>query len=645
MEMDKRVRIKHYDMKIDSAYIFNLRKANKEIEELMRKIDYDLFDILTLHEISLFINDYDDAKESSKELIKPILDFKKDIKTTLGNYFKKISNSNFIEKLKQIGKNPHYSSIFLECFEYYKVFDVVNDETLEKALKNRLMSLNNILYYEKLVKRYERVIKSILLSNSDTAKLLIEKYDYKGKIFLPSFSQQDKEMIISNYIRSDIESVDIDFLNALKNHIDSKDSYKLTPTQRIEIIKIIKAKYDEMYQTGIIFQSHRLIEIRIDKNKKDVVAPIFNNGNLIITLPGKWIDENLDYPTLLNNFIYVFGYFDMDMNMSGLASTNYEDILESCFNRINKHSYETGSDFKKKELIKNETFTCYFDYLIKTHNIYIEDIIEWFFKEYLQEEFHIFNFSITLSKDEKYINRCKSLFPEIDGVLKKYRVYIEHGYINNEILDATKESFKIDDCPSLIDDKYLIINKGNEEIIEMLNFLFNDQSGIAYINDNLNESTFVELISKHCVSIQDLKDYQTCINKLVDNKIIFLEKDIIKINQDALFLCEHLYAYNYIRYHSTEIENDFIKSGYLTPYSKLFAPEEANYLNYNLNNSKYGDAKALSNKYRHSNVTDESEDEIRDDYLIGLRMMILIIVKINDDLCGSKNKFHKVNNE
>ena len=378
------------------------------------------------------------------------------------------------------------------------------------------------------------------------------------------------------------------------------------------------------------------MEVIIDKNKDDIVSPIIKKDEHIFTFPGKWIDENLDYPTLFNNFIYILDYFDLDMNMSGLASINKESIFERYVFSMNKTNYVSGFVFRGNETYNNLSFISYVNYLKQVHNIEIEDMIEWFFNEYIFKEFNISNFNISLSTDKKYINRCKVLFPEFDGILKKYRIFTEHKTISNELLEATKEAIKIDDCPSLIRDKYLIVNKENDDIKNILFLLFCDQSHISYINENLNSSTFAKLIIKHQVSIHDFddRDFQLKpVDYLLDKGIIYLEDDILKIKPEVLAVCKYLYDNNFIRNHNYDIEKEFVSRGYLLPYSKLFAPEEADYLNYNLNNSKFGDALALSNKYRHVDVTTENEQQIYNDYLIGLRMLILIIVKINDELC------------
>lgn len=632
--MDDKIKIR-YCPPTDGAYGYRLRVAINEVHTLMQKSDYDLFDILNLFEISLYMNDYDALNEDGKELLNSILQYKGTINAMLGRYFHTINDDNFNDTLSEIGKSYHFKSTILKCFIKYKVFDKIKDETLQYSLDNKFILIYDVLRNKEIVKKYDAIIKNKLLANDETAELFVKKYDYveKEQIYFPTFSEIDKEMIISNYISN--SNSNINYLRALNDHVDSIDTYKLTPKQRLEIKKLIKVKGEEIHEKGFTF-THKIVII-IDRNKDDIATSMLKKDEHIFTFPGKWIDENLDYPTLFNNFIYVLNYFDFDMNMTELANINNESVFERRIFNMIRTNYVTGFVFKGSEAYKSLSFASYINYLKQVHNIDIEDMIEWFFNEYLLKEFNVSNFSISLSTDKKYINRCKVLFPEFDGILKKYRIYNEYKTINNELLEATKEAIKIDDCPSLIKDKYLIPNKGNKDIKIILDLLFSDQSHITYINDQLNSSTFAKLILKHQVSIYDFEDIDfqlESIKYLIDKEIIYLENDIIKIKRDVLAICKYLYDHNYIRNHNSDVEKDFINKGYLIPYSKLFSPEEADYLNYNLNNSKFGDAKALSNKYRHVDTTSEDEKKIYSDYLIGLRMLILIIIKINDELCN-----------
>ena len=74
-------------------------------------------------------------------------------------------------------------------------------------------------------------------------------------------------------------------------------------------------------------------------------------------------------------------------------------------------------------------------------------------------------------------------------------------------------------------------------------------------------------------------------------------------------------------------ENNYIKYG-----EELLSIPEQNYFNYIFNNSKYDNSKDLRNKFAHGNQSLD-EKELEQDYYIMLRMMILVILKINEELC------------
>jgi hypothetical protein len=63
----------------------------------------------------------------------------------------------------------------------------------------------------------------------------------------------------------------------------------------------------------------------------------------------------------------------------------------------------------------------------------------------------------------------------------------------------------------------------------------------------------------------------------------------------------------------------------------LFTIEERKYLNYYLNKKEFSNSLDLRNKYLHG-TNSSSEDEQQNDYLRLLKLIILVIYKIKDDL-------------
>ena len=56
------------------------------------------------------------------------------------------------------------------------------------------------------------------------------------------------------------------------------------------------------------------------------------------------------------------------------------------------------------------------------------------------------------------------------------------------------------------------------------------------------------------------------------------------------------------------------------------------YFDYILNNSEFSDGKAIRNRYIHDSIVPDNNTMIADYYTL-LKIMILLIIKINDDCC------------
>ena len=77
---------------------------------------------------------------------------------------------------------------------------------------------------------------------------------------------------------------------------------------------------------------------------------------------------------------------------------------------------------------------------------------------------------------------------------------------------------------------------------------------------------------------------------------------------------------------------DMVNSGDLKVKSTLFSQPEADYLDYILNKSKFSNGLDLRNKYIHSTYP-KNETEQQSDYLQLLKLMVLVISKMNDEFC------------
>ena len=79
-----------------------------------------------------------------------------------------------------------------------------------------------------------------------------------------------------------------------------------------------------------------------------------------------------------------------------------------------------------------------------------------------------------------------------------------------------------------------------------------------------------------------------------------------------------------------------IAKGEIVTDNKLLTKPEYQYFDYLLNNSEFSNGKAIRNRYIHDSITTD-EKKMNEDYHTLLKVMIMIIIKINDDCCLNDN--------
>lgn len=87
-----------------------------------------------------------------------------------------------------------------------------------------------------------------------------------------------------------------------------------------------------------------------------------------------------------------------------------------------------------------------------------------------------------------------------------------------------------------------------------------------------------------------------------------------------------------MQYMKSPILKELIAKGEIVTDNKLLTKPEYQYFDYLLNNSEFSDGKAIRNRYIHDSVVTD-ERTMTTDYYTLLKVMIMIIIKINDDCC------------
>ena len=120
-----------------------------------------------------------------------------------------------------------------------------------------------------------------------------------------------------------------------------------------------------------------------------------------------------------------------------------------------EHFYKKSFAFMHKDMMSTSQIFSYVQ-ILKKYEIRLEEVIEWFFKDYLLEEFKIANYVVKMpTSNSSYLEKCRAITPEIDRILKQYQYYIEDGEIDQELLQISSSHMFFENCKSIIGNKYI----------------------------------------------------------------------------------------------------------------------------------------------------------------------------------------------
>ena len=347
------------------------------------------------------------------------------------------------------------------------------------------------------------------------------------------------------------------------------------------------------------------------------------------------LDEHHDFPTLLNNYIYIFGFFNYETGLPWLVANDETFSFTRLFSpKSNAHFEDCDTHLK---LSFGLLFYAYFDYL-KKNDIDIEEIIDWYFNIYLETELNIKGFHFHASnKESSYYERGKSIICEMDSILDQYELFFRNREIDQGLLEIRSKASSYVSLKSFNEKKFLKLSNTSDNSA-LFSVLFSDQSPLSFISSTKEHSTFFRHI-KSGVKITDFEDYQVKqIKILIDQNLLKLSDELITFTnfQEINILNKLWRSGTYCLYYKDklvlDIAEDLCKKGYCVYSDKLFSEHETNYLSYILDDKKYGNGLKIRNKFVHGKFAYKSEEEHIQNYLELLQIVIFYVMRINDEL-------------
>ena len=631
------MRIKFYS-KIDLSCRSNLEEAKKRLD------DYDLIasrqdinDLLEIYNIKLFFdNDLPKHVWSDEEIDKYKCYIRK-IPQTIRSFFTeaKINDIDSIYFLVDFQYKDNFWSVIAD----YKLYDQISPEKILSILSKDPGSISYILRHKSIVFKFDAALTSMLTYYAKTAELLLDQYavkyrDDKMNLIFPSGLTNDlRAQILLDYTNCDTASI-----NYLKILYTAKKLNDFNIDVRIRLRA--KRKYDEklhlVFDGGITFPMRVFVSLR-EQEEPFCLSFDDKTNTISYSCSSQWLEENLDFPTILNNFIYIFGYTNLKFLCSFISNSSKRSVIEQAIGLHGRNDYETGTSYTVENMLASAQMRMYYGFL-SSHNIQLEEVFKWFFESYIAEEFGKKGFHYTVpSKNSTIYEKCLVMISQLEAIIKQFRLYVDDGFIDRELFEFSSNACKISDTPSLHKKKYAYAK--SQELKYEMYLMYSNQCILSYCEKS-NESfdSFYELLTNIKIKREGIADYNISdLGFLLSRGTIFENADgFLEVNYPRHSLIKDLYykeviACSYVGNAAT-IFKQLVDADELLIEGTLFSRPEQEYLDFMLNVQKFGNGPEIRNKYAHG--TNSLDPKIQEnDYFELLKIMVIIIIKINEEFC------------
>lgn len=554
----------------------------------------------------------------------------------VAEFFRGINDANFATRISDV--NYQYRSTALDLLARNEAFKHCSASAVLAGLTAAGFSQHDLLGNKPLVQAYDHDIRALMLAHPSSAEEPINKLlqtPTNDPIHLPkSLTPADIRSMLDSYI---------DYENANPNYIRLIASARVDAATGVDARMKLKAKRKHDDFTKTFFSTNTGFrtgcEVSISEHQVEAVAASLDGLVGKYSYSQSWLEGCTDQPTILNNFIYLFEFANTHMLLELPSYPTHIGAIEGLMLASGTNSYRIGGAFRLKDCA-SFLQTAMYDKFLRNQGIELEEVISWFFAEYLGTEFGAENLRYRASSPmASFLEKSRHLFSEMESVLKQYKLYVENGELDRDLLSMSSGALRYGDVPSLIPDKYVVVTE-DPGIQSILHMLFSDQSRLCYINEDLKAADFSQLIVQNEVSYETFAEYQRGnidwlldhgVLNSVDGRICFVDDNQVRVLQ-MLWTYE---AVNYRRFSNVVrlVIDTMVAKGWLRYESSLFTKSEAGYFNYLLNQSEYSDGPDLRNRYLHGSQVDGDDDKTHfQTYIIALRLIIAIVIKINDDL-------------
>ncbi|EKD31832.1 MAG: hypothetical protein ACD_77C00236G0010 [uncultured bacterium] len=634
--------------KEDMAGVFQLERGEETLRNPTKSAYTDINDILGLYNIKKYIDNGLYLKGWTQDDITNFKQKATEYGKVIGQFMSCVNDSNVIQFYDNTFRE--YINSFWELVNNQNVFKRISKANFSTILSKEPHIIHIILTHINLVDYYDFEIKTFLLTYSQSAEILLSTYEAKDDFnknqkFIPkSLTIEDKENIVSNYL--DYNDVNLNYIELIQN-TSNRNDFKISDKTRLKAKRLHKSETEKFFaeKGGMEYG----VSISFPENASKI-KDCFIDDNLIAHYAYSldFIKQNNNPYILFQNFKYLFEYLDKQNRINLVSKKSQMGVFERIMGVHSQNEYRGGTAFSLSEMTSQGQIFGY-NKIVSELNNSLEDILHFVFTSAFQEKYDFADnarFSIP-SATNSFFEKVRLLAPEFESGLKQFKLFVEDGSIDFELLQISSSPSAIKDIPSLNQNKYIYFNEKNEVMVGCSNLFFSDQTLLAYVEPFKEKQyhNFFDLLANEQVKFSNYEEHQKPqLNYLIDKGFLSIDSnDFIQISNPArVVILKDLYnneVASFYRY-STDFRQEakqMVTENIVFFESSLFSKPEQAYFNYFLNKSEFSNGLDLRNSYLHG--TQASPDEIQKHeyaYFTYLKLLFLALLKIQDDLEISK---------
>ncbi|MGN7785806.1 hypothetical protein ACTJIJ_14865 [Niabella sp. 22666] len=560
----------------------------------------------------------------------------------LKKYLLKINDGSLINELSQV--EFHYVRHFWKVFCDINRQSSISPQVFEDLLIRFPRQLIFILRHRRLVEKFNTEIRNFMLNNPGSAELLLQSNrkdstENRIQLLMPkSLTVEDKETLINAYL--DQEVPNLNYVRIIE-HIKDSSELKLEARTKLKAKKKSAELNEKVFENGSSF--HYGVQIVLDKDQKEPIIARQYDDTYELSYSEQILDILESEQDLFIAFQFMFQYLDKTSMINGINRASESNVMEKIQLR-SKNEYETNTQFRVRDYqaqLQIRIFEHYLNRKEKSLTGLINSFIQYINKELLTGEGIIFQIRET---EASTVEKIRTIFADLDFLLKQYQALAKDKVIDIELLQIDSTAVTFNDTKSTTEIKY--IYEADTQLRYLQGEFWSDDSLLSDID--LNEDgpdSFALLVTKNHLTLQHFNDIQQqFIQELIEQDHLRIDKAgrIRLVNEPFIHILRQFHLNGCINYwnESADVRKEIdvlLAKMIVKSESTLFSRQEATYFNYLLNKKEFTNGMDLRNKYMHG-VNGLSEKDHQKDFYLLLRIVILILLKINDDLIISRIK-------